>query len=189
MNGDRAHGVPMRFDLFENMSSDETTALLTKFLSDEPENLQRLCEAASVAGVCCDFSTVSIPDFVKYVMQNLTTRRTAPEENVPEWIRASEDYQKGLYEFDERSCDLLATAAFYVGEAFCRSFTGLSWGTGDVETAFGNMPVVQGFEGGREFPPMLVLENLIRRIIEEPGCDSAIHVAVDSWSSMADNSP
>jgi hypothetical protein len=175
----------MRFDLFERMSCEEANAVLAKFLAEEPARLERFREQAKDAGASCDFTIQSVAGFVRYVMESLSTRSIPPDENVPEWIRSTDDYKNSLYEFDERSGDLIVTAAFYVGEAFRRSFDGLEWGTGDTETAFANMPVVQGFENDREFPPILILENLIRRIIEEPEKSGDIEVMVSRWSSMA----
>ena len=178
----------MRFDLFENMTPEEAKAILDKFLSEQPAYCESLCVQASEAGVSCDLSVESIPEFIRFVMGIVTTRQIQPDENVPEWIRSTDDYQNSLYEFDEHSGDLIVTAAYYVGECFRKSFTSLNWGVGDVETAFGNMPVVQGFEDNRELPPMVVLENLIRRIIEAPGKDGDIENMVKRWASMVEES-
>lgn len=103
---------------------------------------------------------------------------------LPAWITATEDYRRGLFEFAEESKPLVLRTVYYCGECFVRTFDELKWAVGDNATAQRNMPVITGFGNGIELAPILVTENLFRRILtEDPGTD-AIERAISRWSSF-----
>jgi hypothetical protein len=56
-------------------------------------------------------------------------------------------------------------------------------GTGDIETAEGNMPAVTGFQRDFELAPILIANNLLRRVIAEPKKAGDFQKAVEYWSS------
>jgi hypothetical protein len=101
--------------------------------------------------------------------------------SVPEWIRSTPEYERGLFEFDEDSKNLICFVAYYLGECFVRNYSQLRWATGNAEYAEANMPVVTGFKREIELAPMLVLENLFRRITAKPDRISDIEIAIDTW--------
>lgn len=108
-----------------------------------------------------------------------------PSADVPDFIQKTESYQKGLYEWDKDSVELVALVGFYIGETFVRSFPSqLAWACGDVNFAFENMPVVAGFDHGKELQPMRVANNLLRRATQDPekvrDFDDAVHVWQES---------
>lgn len=43
----------------------------------------------------------------------------------------------------------------------------MRWGVGDRDSAVQNQPVLEGFKSGVQLSPLLVTENLLRRLIEE----------------------
>jgi hypothetical protein len=102
---------------------------------------------------------------------------------VPEWIRSSPPYRSDLFQFDDPSKDLVVQGGFYLGETFVRSFEPLSWTTGEAGLAQENMPVVGGFRDGDELPALLVVNNLFRRVLIDPGRSSDIEGTVEFWRS------
>jgi hypothetical protein len=77
----------------------------------------------------------------------------------------TEDYLHGLHDFDDPSKIIVLRFAYHMGECFVRNFPDLAWSVGEADTALRNKPVVSGFRGGQEMPPMLVAENLFRRVL------------------------
>ena len=73
---------------------------------------------------------------------------------------------KGLYSFDDFSKVLVLRASYYLGECFVRNYNNLSWNIGLTHTAVVNMPVITGFKKKIELAPILVCENLLRRLVE-----------------------
>jgi hypothetical protein len=55
---------------------------------------------------------------------------------------------------------LVLRAAYFLGESFAKDYPELHWGRGNRETALQNMPVISGFKGNIEMPPIMVTENL-----------------------------
>ena len=70
-----------------------------------------------------------------------------------------------LFDFDDPSKIMVLRIAYYMGECFVRNFPDLVWAVGDAYTALKNIPVVSGFRGEQEMPPMLVAENLFARVL------------------------
>jgi len=77
--------------------------------------------------------------------------------------------------------------AYYMGECFVRNFPDLVWAVGDADTALKNIPVVSGFRGGQEMPPMLVAENLFARVLLDKAGENAFDVAVQTWVANVDH--
>jgi hypothetical protein len=62
----------------------------------------------------------------------------------------------------------------------------LRWGVGDRDSAVQNQPVLEGFKSGVQLSPLLVTENLLRRLIEEPDPSVADDVdrAIATWQGL-----
>jgi hypothetical protein len=78
--------------------------------------------------------------------------------------------------------ELVLQAAYYLGESFVRSHGTLRWGTGDIKTYEANMPAVIGFQHDLELAPILIAENLLRRVTAEPKKVGDFQIAVESWN-------
>ena len=110
--------------------------------------------------------------------------RTFPKEpdmSVPAFIRSTEDYKNGLFDFNDRSKNLICFAAYYYGECFVRTYPQLEWTTGNRELYQSNMPVVTGFSHEKELPVILVIENTFRRVIKNPAHIEDIDTTGSVW--------
>ncbi len=168
----------MRFDLFEKMFAEEARRTLEEFL--EAGKRQEL-----ESGFNSDYSLSKLPELLECISQKLTSIPCKEDPSVPEYIRNTDEYQSGLYEFSSEATQLIIGAAYHFGECFIRSYSRLQWGLGNVKYATGNMPVVAGFEGSRELPVLLVLVNLFERRIENPQLQNIFCTAIDNWKGYA----
>ena len=175
----------MQFEYFEQISQKDATALLQRFLEVESSRIHETAKLCAVDGIKMDFTIKSISPFMRWVLKKLTKIRKKPDPAVPAWIRNTETYAKNLFEFDEQSGKLILRAAYYYGESFVRSYDSLRWGTGDLKTALGNMPVVAGFQHELEMAPILVADNLFSRITREPDKIGDIQISVAYWRDVA----
>jgi hypothetical protein len=171
----------MRFDFFESLSREEAKTFLDRFLEVESSHVNEVLERCSSEGVRANLGVDSVTPFMRWVATKLKTVPTAPDKQLPMWIRQTDSYAKNLFELDDVSKVLTLRAAYFLGESFVRSFHNLHWTIGNPETAEANMPVVGGFQSGLEMAPILIAENLLRRVIAEPNKQSDIDKAVDYW--------
>ena len=174
-------GRSMRFDFFESLSPEEAKTFFDRFLEVESARVHEVLKQCSSEGVPANFGIDSVAPFMRWVAARLKTVPTAPDTQLPTWIRETDSYAKNLFEFDEVSKILTLRAAYFLGESFVRSFRNLHWTIGNSETAEANMPVIGGFQAGLELAPILITENLLRRVIAEPSKESDIDKAVDYW--------
>ncbi|HVT29743.1 MAG TPA: hypothetical protein VHE81_17125, partial [Lacipirellulaceae bacterium] len=154
---------------FDNLSAKEAQTVLSEFLEDGRANIDIVIAHANRAGVRCDYTIESLEPFLHWARSEMHTLAKNPDVSVPEFIRSTEDYQRGLFDFDDRSKNLLCFSAYYFGECFVRNFAQLRWAAGNIEYAEANMPVVTGFLHDHELAPVWVLNNIFRRIIKQPG--------------------
>ena len=175
----------MKFEFFEELSTVEAEAFLHQFLTEESANIGALLAEAARQGIVGDFSLPSIAPLMRWVAPKIVSVPKSPDVYLPDWLRNTEVYSKGLFEFDEQSEFLTLRAAYYFGESFVRGCRGLRWNVGDTDTAEVNMPVVSGFKGGLEMAPILVTENLFRRLVSEPSRLYDIDTAITYWAERA----
>jgi hypothetical protein len=172
----------MRFDFFESLSREEARAFFDQFLEVESAHVKEVLRQCSCEGVRADFGIDSVAPFMRWVAAKLKTVPTTPDTQLPAWIRETDSYARNLFEFDDLSKLLTLRAAYFLGESFVRSFRGLHWTVGNRETAEANMPVVAGFQSDLEMAPILITENLLRRVIAEPSKQLDIDKAIDYWT-------
>jgi hypothetical protein len=172
----------MKFEFFEKISRDEALVFLERFLTVESASIDELLEQASSEGASVDFSVTSVAALMRWAVAKLKTVPNAPDTQLPLWIRNTESYAKNLFEFDGPSKILTLRVAYYFGESFVRSYGGLRWTVGNLETAEAKMPVVAGFQSELEMAPILITENLLRRVTAGPTKLKDIDRAVDHWS-------
>lgn len=164
----------MRFDLFEKMSAAEAADVLNEFLVNGKRYEVDL-------GLDADYSLSALPAILEDLTAKLTRTSTEEDPSLPEFIRNTEEYRAGLYEFTPEANRIIIGAAYHLGECFVRSCSKLKWGIGNIEYATGNMPVVTGFDKGKELPVLLVLKNLFSRRIENPDVDDVFATAIEKW--------
>ncbi len=138
----------MRFDLFEKMSAVEAVDVLNDFLGTGK------CYEADL-GLDVDYSLSKLPTILEDLTTKLTSTPTQEDLSLPEFIRNTQDYKAGLYEFTPEAKRIIIGAAYHFGECFLRLHSRLKWGVGKVGYATGNMPVVVGFDKGKELLPTM----------------------------------
>ena len=172
----------MKFDVFEKLSPEEAETFLGQFLQVESVHIDGLVRQCSAEGVRADFGIDSIAPVMSWVAANLKTVPTAPDTQLPAWIRRTDSYAINLFELDELSKLLTLRASYYLGESFVRSHRVLRWTIGNRETAEANMPVVAGFQSELEMAPILIAENLLRRVVADPSKQADIDKAIHYWN-------
>lgn len=171
----------MDFAFFDSISADEGLAFLDAFLRAERSAVPHLLEAARQQGISADFSVETLPRVMQWALNQVKTLPKPADSSLPDWITTTEGYKRGLFEFTEQSKPLILRIAYYFGECFIRNFDGLSWSVGNQEMAQRNMPVVTGFGNDVELAPILVTENLFRRVLSGEAESDAIDRAVKRW--------
>lgn len=173
----------MDFAFFESLTRDDAAIFLQNFLDVEssaaPVFLASLPTELGTQSYLID----SVAPVLRFLSKQLTTSRKDPDETLPSWITDSPSYARGLFEFDNTSKTLILRGAHYLGESFVRSRSQLTWKTGHPDTAEQNMPVVSGFQSSLEMAPMLIVDNLFRRMIADKAEPEIIDAAVGFWIS------
>lgn len=171
----------MDFRFFESLTDTEALEFLNRFIAVEEKAVTDMVRGADQEGIQADFTISSVPSVLKWVAGKLKTFPRQPDETLPSWITKCESYARGLFDFSEPSKVLVLRAAYYLGDSFVRDSSALSWSVGNCNTAEKNMPVITGFRFNLELAPILVVENLFRRMIADDGSDAAIDLAMNSW--------
>jgi hypothetical protein len=176
----------MTFAFYESLDVSEARSLLRGFLETGANAAEQMLAQAKREGLCCDFGIASLSPLMRWALGQLKTVPKLADASLPSWMTATDSYQRGLFDFSEDSKAMILRVAYYVGECFVRNFPGLTWSIGNEETALQNMPVVSGFRGGLELPPLLVVENLFRRVLSKDAKDDTIDHAVQHWVALSD---
>ena len=116
----------------------------------------------------------------RWVIDRLKTVPEKEDNSLPEWIRATESYKKGLYSFDGPSGVLILRFAYYLGESFIRCHTGLKWSMGNRSKMQRNMPVISGFKSKMELPVLVVSKKMFASAIENKHTEGAA-TAITAW--------
>ena len=177
----------MDLQFFDSLAQAEAAEFLNNFLNTERKAIEEMINGARSEGVHADLTVASVPGVLKWVVGKLTTVPRLPDETVPSWIRATDTYSSGLFDFDEPSTVVILRAAYYLGQSFVNYSELLSWNVGDsriiggAKSALQNMPVVTGFTFDLELAPIMVVENLSRRIKRQAAGNEAIDQALNYW--------
>lgn len=172
----------MKFHIFEAMSKSEAEEYLNEFLAFGKDRGMKVLEENLSSETALSYHIESLSIIFKTLIPILKTLPRAPDPNVPEFIRNTEDYEKGLFDFDDASNTIVLAAAYYLGETFVRKFPELKWATGNTDYLQGNMPVVTGFKFRKELAPILISENIFRGGVLGD-CDTSIDTAIEMWST------
>jgi hypothetical protein len=175
----------MTFAFYESLDASEARSLLEGFLETEARGAEQMLAQARREGLCADFGITSLSPLMRWALDQIKTVPKLADTSLPNWITATDSYKRGLFDFSEDSKPMGPRIAFYMGECFVRGFPALAWSIGDGETALKNMPVVSGFRGGQEMPPLLVVKNLFRRVLSKDAKDDTIDRAVQRWVALA----
>lgn len=170
----------MDFEFFEQLSDDEATAYLDRYLEVESQEILMSIAEAEAAGITADFSVNSVPKFLPWLLKSLKPVVREPGPEMPDWMREAQESVRGFIDIADESSALVLRASYYLGESFVRSYAKLTWTLGRPNTANQHAPVVAGFGDGDELPVMLVAETMSRKMLRSPD-DPGIEGAVDAW--------
>lgn len=176
----------MDFDFFNNLSADDAGKFLSNFLEQEQVGFASMVDELCQCGINTDFGIDNIEPVLVWISNKLKTFPEIPDDSLPDWIRNSSSYRGGLFSFDEASNILMLRGSYFLGESFVRDNSKLSWAVGDVDSAVKNMPVVTGFKNGMEMSPLMVLENVYKRIIADGvSTTGSIKKLIDTWKNYS----
>ena len=176
----------MNYELFRALEPAEAQQFLVTYLEMGRSDAEEVAATAAEAGVVLDYSLSSVPEMLKWQLSMVRTVPREAESVLPGWIRSSPTYLRNLFDFDEPSRDFVLRGSYYLGESFVRQSSRLFWKIGEKGFAQENMPVVTGFSDEVELPPILVVNNLFRRILAGSGSLSDIDKAIKTWRSRTD---
>ncbi len=168
----------MDYEFFHSLTADEARTYSDRFLEVEQQALEEMKALAAKDGVNADYTLSTLAGVLKWMVKQVRIDRFPVPEEVPEWIRQA--HSEGLVEFDEDSKTVLLRAGYYLGECFAR-LPGLRWTTGDAEYMEKHMPVVAGFRGGQELPPLVVVDNMFTRIAGDGHPPTEIDSTIEVW--------
>ncbi len=173
----------MNFQYFESLTTGEAQEFLAAYLQVEASAWDEMKDEARRNGIDPDLTLSSVPVILKWILGSVGTVAREADNRLPSWITGTSSYLKGLFDFDEASGILVIRASYYFGAAFVKEYPTLSWSIGRADTAEVNMPVVTGFSHQLELAPIMVVENLFRRVLAGRADKNAFDVAVHYWSS------
>jgi hypothetical protein len=159
----------MRIEAFNSMTQAEAGEYLAAFLQSERSSLEGSSRSASAEGIPFDYSLDSLPRRLKWLVRSVRMHVVELPAGIPDWVRTARP--NGIAEFDEESKSTLLRGGYYLGECFARQ-PSLRWATGNPEFMYCQMPVVAGFRGKQELPPLLIFENRCASVIELGQADS-----------------
>lgn len=171
----------MNYAFFDSLSRPEAEDYLHAFLTEIALGFDEMAARAAADGLVLDYSIQTIAPLMLWALPQLKTVPLPEDLNVSAWIRQTKEYADGLYDFTGSTRILVLRSAYYFGESFVREFPQLGWGVGNQDYAEKHMPVVWGFKSRLELSPLLVSENLYRRVISDGSKSHSFATAVEYW--------
>ena len=173
----------MNSNFFQNLSTEDARMFLNDFLMNAASGFKTMGPEMVNNDIVVDYTVESVFPVFKWILRQLKTLPEKEDENIPEWIRVTESYKKGLYSFEEVSKVLILRFAFYMGESFVKDFETLHWSLGKSKTMQKNMPVITGFKSKMEMAVLVVSHNMFATALEDKETDSA-ETAIETWRSF-----
>lgn len=167
----------MNFEFFYSLTKSEAKAYLENFLSEANNGINILLTKHKY-DVAFDFEIFK--EIVTKEISGITTVRKKNDKSLPKWITKTNSYKSGQYEFSEDSLVLLLRLGYYLGQCFVNDYPNLKWSIGGEDLAVKNMPIISGFKKELELAPLLVMNNILRRIIETKD-NSHLDIMIDYW--------
>lgn len=166
----------MDFEFFEQLDAIDAQGFLVSYLE---EGRARLGDLEGLVlrhgGGPLDFSVRSLEPTFQAAACEVAFVPCGGDVHQPAWPDRDRGRGPVLYEMTPAARVVGLRLGYYLGETFVQSGAGrLRWSLGDDDTAVQRQPVVDGFRGGVQMSPLLVTENLLRRLVEQPL--SLIHI-------------
>lgn len=171
----------MDYAFFEQLSTDEAREYLDRYLKTEAEKVAHLAESLHAEGIEADFSLRALPGVLAWLAGHVEVIAAEPPADTPAWLRDSMDAEHGGFrDFTEDSREWVLRASYFLGEAFVREGTNLTWGIGRRERAEFHQPVVTGFRTDADLPVLTVAENLYLGC-KGPGLEERARTVIATW--------
>jgi hypothetical protein len=177
----------MNWDYFASLSQNEARSELEAFIANGSSTNVKLLRAANLDHIGNSFSTTNARALLTWAAPFATSVAVSPPNDLPDWLRNVHEQHYGFSELNAHTKILTLRCAYFLGQSFVAEFPSLNWTTGNNETALANMPVVAGFLHDMELPPILVVENLFSRAIDDSSSISDIDTTVDKWLELVSN--
>ncbi len=162
---------------------EEAEHFLASYRAAGAEGIETLrAMVSSRGGSALDFTTDSVRSAFEILAREVTTVPMPVDRTLPDWITNSETYIAGLYGFSDEARVLVVRLSYFMAETVrLASQDALQWGVGKADTAVQKQPVLTGFRHDLQMSPLLVTENLVRRLIEDPGAIGEVDRAIANW--------
>ncbi len=177
----------MNFELFSNLTEDEARQFLVDYLEQEGTAWAEAEPAMLKTGIKTKIAMDNIASILIWFFEQLETMPVKPDLTLPHWIRATDSYTNGLFEFDEQSKILILRGAYLLGECFVIEHKSLSWDIGDAKSAVKHMPVVNGFKHSMEMSPIMVVENIYKKVLADGAPIDCIQNIINTWQGFIKN--
>ena len=172
----------MDFKFFEVLSKKDGQLFLKQFLKESGQGFESMISEINKDKAIVDYSTESIITVTMWFKSRIKIVPQKIDQSLPKWLKNDETYLKGLYLFDENSNILTLRLAYYFAECLNRKHKNLIWTVGNNKTALSNMPVLSGFKYKKELAPILVCENILKKLIEGEK-ENVIKTCIEIWES------
>lgn len=171
----------MDFGFFDRLSEADARRFLRNFLDREKEGFASMEPELCSDGIDTRIQMDNVESVLRWILSRLRAIRREPDASLPSWIRSTSHCVNGLIDFDVPSKVLVLRAAYFLGQAFVECYPDLSWTIGNSESAVKNMPVVAGFRSSMEMSPIMVTENVYKRILADGAPVEDLSRMIQSW--------
>ncbi len=171
---------------FEALTPEEAQEFLESFLQITEKRWLEMVPALQRDGIATEYKIENLEPVFLWVFGRLKTVPREEDPEVPEWIRKTESYKEGLFDFDDESEKLIFGLSHFLGETLVRSFLRLRWTKGNSEYSHCNKPVVSGFNHQLELPPYDIVTNGFRRSIKQGEIQKHTSTMIKKWLSFCD---
>lgn len=167
------------------LTQQEATLVLDRFLELGRDGLPVCAVVMREEDHTFDWSEQSLLQLFMTVAKRLHFEYRPLPNDVAQWVRDAPIHAKGLVEFDEQSRIWIMRVAYCLGEFFVRAYPALHWAVGARDFAEENMPVVAGFRGQTELPPLAVTEGMFSRVLAQGKAWDQVTTMIDAWRKSA----
>jgi len=173
--------MQMDYELFEKMTHEEAVEHLEHYLKIESRAIESILEVAATEGISLNYELESLSSVLEWFISKSCFTKVPVPKTEPDWIQKA--HPEGLIEFSQDTKYLILRASYYMRQCFINAFEDAAWGLGKPGYMHKNMPVITGFDGQKELPPMVVCENLFSGILTKDKPISFIRSVVEWWIS------
>lgn len=168
----------------EELTPEEAQAFLQSFLQITQKRWGEMAPAIQGDGIATEYKVENLEAVFLWVFERLKTISREEDPDVPDWVRNTDSYREGLFDFDEPSENMILGLSYYFGEAFVRPFPKLHWTTGNPEYSHANKPVIAGFMHRLELPTYDIVMNGFRRSVKQGEIQKHTSKMIMKWISF-----